>query len=176
MLDNRIRFFNLKLNSGVSNCRNLAISKSKGEYYCFLDSDDIWCNNKLELQLNFMKKNNFLFSFTSYRMINSTNVIIKNKISVPQKITYNGLLKENIIACSTVMINQKLCNKYWLAIVLIFNNLPILSVLIGLINDVSDFLLFFFITWCSLLNVTDFLETLRGFLNTSYERLNEKGI
>ena len=27
-----------------------------------------------------------------------------------------------------------------------------------------------------LLNVPDFLETLRGFLNTSYERLNEKGI
>ena len=27
-----------------------------------------------------------------------------------------------------------------------------------------------------LLNVPDFLETLRGFLNSSYERLNEKGI
>ncbi len=27
-----------------------------------------------------------------------------------------------------------------------------------------------------LLNVPDFLETLKGFLNSSYERLNEKGI
>ena len=110
-LDKRIRFFQLKKNSGVSYCRNFAVSKSKGEYYCFLDSDDIWDNNKLELQLNFMKKNNYLFSFTSYRLIDSNNNIIKNKISVPEKINYNRLLKENSIACLTVMINQKLFKK-----------------------------------------------------------------
>ena len=42
-------FFQFKSNSGVVECRNFAISKSKGDYYCFLDSDDIWDNNKLEL-------------------------------------------------------------------------------------------------------------------------------
>ncbi len=109
--DKRIRFFQLKKNLGVSYCRNFAISKAKGEYYCFLDSDDIWDKNKLELQLNFMKKNNYLFSFTSYRLIDFNNSIIKNKISVPKKINYNRLLKENSIACLTVMINRKLFKK-----------------------------------------------------------------
>jgi len=34
-------------NSGVSTARNLGISYSKGQYICYLDSDDIWHKDKL---------------------------------------------------------------------------------------------------------------------------------
>ncbi|MDI5950694.1 glycosyltransferase family 2 protein [Flavobacterium yafengii] len=41
-----------KENGGVSNSRNLAIEKAKGDYIQFLDSDDVLDEKKLELSLN----------------------------------------------------------------------------------------------------------------------------
>ena len=31
-----------------------------------MNSDDIWKKNKLKNQINFMEKNNFLFTYTNY--------------------------------------------------------------------------------------------------------------
>ncbi len=48
--DSRITSINKK-NSGVSDSRNTGISKSKGEYLILLDSDDLICQNFIELGL-----------------------------------------------------------------------------------------------------------------------------
>lgn len=45
--DNRIRYY-LKSNEGVSSTRNFAMEKARGEYFAFLDADDIWYDNHLE--------------------------------------------------------------------------------------------------------------------------------
>ena len=53
-------------NQGPSSARNKGIDNSKGEYIAFLDSDDVWSVDKLSVQIDFMIKNGFLFSHTSY--------------------------------------------------------------------------------------------------------------
>jgi glycosyltransferase involved in cell wall biosynthesis len=44
-------------NKGASASRNFGITKSKGKYIAFLDDDDIWRPNKLELQLKYLENN-----------------------------------------------------------------------------------------------------------------------
>ncbi len=44
--DNRIQLFNTK-NQGVSAARNFAMQHAKGDYYAFLDADDVWLPNHL---------------------------------------------------------------------------------------------------------------------------------
>ena len=48
------------LGAGLS--RNNGINKSKGDYISFIDADDVWKKNKLELQIKFMKEKNYLIS------------------------------------------------------------------------------------------------------------------
>jgi len=45
--DERIKLFNIK-NQGVSAARNFAMLQAKGEYFAFLDADDVWLPNHLE--------------------------------------------------------------------------------------------------------------------------------
>lgn len=94
-------------NIGVAKSRNIGLRYCKGEYIAFLDSDDIWNNNKLKIQLDYMLKYNLNFTFTSYGIIDENGKNIKNKI-VTFDPTYNILKKKNIIGLSTVIFNKKI--------------------------------------------------------------------
>ena len=95
--------------------RNTALRIAEGRYVAFLDSDDLWENSKLSIQLDFMKKNNIEFSFTDYSLItedgNSYNKLNKT-ITVPKIIDYNFLLKNTIILCSSVIIDRNIVGDF----------------------------------------------------------------
>ena len=98
-------FKNIK-NVGAGLSRNIGIKKSNGEIIAFLDSDDIWVPNKLEDQLNFMVKNNYVFTFSNYekKLLNGSTI----KVEAQKEFDYNDLLKSCDIGLSTVMLNKKI--------------------------------------------------------------------
>lgn len=66
--DSRIRLLQNKKNRGAALSRNWALRVAKGKWIAFLDSDDIWVPEKLDKQIKFMKKHDYAFSFTDYRI------------------------------------------------------------------------------------------------------------
>jgi teichuronic acid biosynthesis glycosyltransferase TuaG len=105
--EKRIKLISLENNVGAAEARNKALEIAKGEYIAFLDSDDIWLPQKLEKQLNFMKKNNYAFTFTSYIPFSEDGKEEYNLIQVPKELNYTSYCKNTIIGCLSVLINKE---------------------------------------------------------------------
>lgn len=68
-----------KDNEGVSSARNYALKLIKGEYFTFLDSDDIWGKNFLEDMLFAITNNNLDMVMCSYSIISESDNLLKEK-------------------------------------------------------------------------------------------------
>ena len=106
-LDNRIKLVTNEKNLGVGESRNKAIEIAKGEYIAFCDCDDLSKNNKLEVQIEFMKNSNFDFSFTAYDVIDENEKVI-NFRKAEKNINFEKLVNSCDIGLSTVMIKSKI--------------------------------------------------------------------
>ncbi|SVC88226.1 uncharacterized protein METZ01_LOCUS341080 [marine metagenome] len=53
----RAKLLTLKENSGVSKARNAGLASANGQFICFLDSDDLWDEKKLQVQVRWMENN-----------------------------------------------------------------------------------------------------------------------
>lgn len=104
--DSRIKYILLENNIGAAEARNIAFREAKGRFIAFLDSDDVWYPNKLECQLEFMNKNNYAFTFSSYDLMTGEGVRMSKVVNVPKEIDYNHYLRNTIIGCLTVMIDK----------------------------------------------------------------------
>lgn len=102
-----INFIEKTENTGVAVSRNIGIDKSKGRYISFIDSDDLWKEDKIEKQIEFSKKNNYGFIYNSIEIINEKSEVIKTKRKIKKVVNYNTLLKKTVIATSSVFIDMK---------------------------------------------------------------------
>lgn len=115
--DHRIKYIKLEKNSGASVTRNTGIKNAKGRFIAFVDSDDIWESNKLEIQIKYMLDKKLGFTFTSYRYMKENGTKTNKIAKAPNKINYNGLLKNTIIGCSTVVIDRKIIGDFLMPLV-----------------------------------------------------------
>ena len=115
--DDRIKYIKLEKNSGASVSRNTGIKNAKGRFIAFVDSDDIWKPEKLEVQVKYMLENNLGFTFTSYRYMKEDGELTNKVAKAPSKINYNGLLKNTIIGCSTVVIDTDIVEYFEMPLV-----------------------------------------------------------
>ena len=111
LIDNRIQYIKFNENRGAAVARNTAIDISKGRFLAFLDSDDLWSKEKLEVQVKFMLENNIEFSFTDYKLINDKGDDLYKVIRMPEKLSYEGYLRNTIIQTVTVMIDKYKVNE-----------------------------------------------------------------
>lgn len=108
--DKRISLIINKKSIGAGLSRNKGIKKSKGRYISFIDADDLWRKNKLKLQIEFMKKKNYLISHTSYEIIDKENNTLRHMVARNFH-NENELLKSCDIGLSSVIIKREILRK-----------------------------------------------------------------
>jgi teichuronic acid biosynthesis glycosyltransferase TuaG len=104
--DIRIRVFQ-QANSGPAAARQAAIDFAKGRFIAFLDSDDLWPPNKLSSQISFMLEKSAVLSFTRFRRFRHNQESFGHLLKIPDETVYGKLLKSNVIATSTAIIDRE---------------------------------------------------------------------
>lgn len=105
-IDSRVKSVFLNENLGVANARNEGIKNSNGRFIAFLDSDDLWKENKLEKQINFMIENNYEFTYTGYELMDEDGNMLGKVVHTKNRVDYDELLKHNVIGCLSVVIDR----------------------------------------------------------------------
>lgn len=103
--DSRIRVIRNQHTKGVVGARQTGINCAKGKYIAFLDSDDLWIEDKLEKQIDFMEKSGVSFSYTHYCLFNELGEIGVRYAS--SNIGFKKLIKHCEIGNSTVILEPR---------------------------------------------------------------------
>ena len=109
----KLTYYCLPSNRGVSAARNFGAQKSRGEWIAFLDSDDEWFPEKLEKQLAWHG------AHPGYRISQTQEIWVRKGVRVNPPKTHKKILgfqfKENLKRCmitpSSVMIEKKLLDE-----------------------------------------------------------------
>ena len=111
--DERLKYFLANKHTSLYKARNLAIEKSKGDYIAFLDTDDLWEKDKLELQMNLFNNPEVGVVYTNAWIIkkNIKNKKIHEKRKLPQGYIYDNLTKHYNIGIVTTIIRKKYYEK-----------------------------------------------------------------
>lgn len=97
-----IKFFRLDKNQGAPSARNVAIENASGRYLAFLDSDDVWHENKISTQFSMMEKNNLSLSAHDY-VFDLTVSSFSSGVSICHKIYKWQFIFNNPFFTPTVM-------------------------------------------------------------------------
>jgi glycosyltransferase involved in cell wall biosynthesis len=115
--DDRVKILWLPHCGNPAAVRNSALLKARGTYLAFLDSDDLWAPQKLEIQLNLMRSSgDRRWSYTKDRPIDACSNPLP-ETGIQQWIPYEGSIVEPllsidaIISTPTVVAERSLVNE-----------------------------------------------------------------
>ena len=96
-------------NYGPHHCRNLGIEQSNSDYVAFLDSDDFWPKEKLNLQIKDMLKNDLEFTYTDISYFKDSTV--KKKIELPNFYDLSNFILSSTMSTSSILLKREIISK-----------------------------------------------------------------
>jgi glycosyltransferase involved in cell wall biosynthesis len=100
--DPRVRYIEHPRNMGIASARNTALSNSSGNFIAYLDDDDIFYPNHLEILTTGMTRNNWEIAYTdsykgNYSLSGKNYKLIKKEVQYSLDYDVNKLWKANFI-------------------------------------------------------------------------------
>ena len=110
--DKRFKYFRLNKKYPLGIARHKALSKAKGKYLCFLDTDDVWLPKKISTQVKILAKSDAGFSISNSIFFNEKKQkpFYKKDQNFSKNIFYK-LIKNYFISFDTVMIKKSHLDK-----------------------------------------------------------------
>jgi len=112
--DKRFKYYYASQHTPLYDARNQAIEKSSGEFVAFLDTDDFWAKDKLELQMPFFKdlKVGVVYGnlFIVNEKLNTKKIFLKRK--KPRGYILDDLLKDYCTGLVTLVIRKSFLKNY----------------------------------------------------------------
>ena len=96
--DERLKYFPSKRIGNICKLRNLALSKATGEVVAFIDSDDLWHEDKLKLHVEDMISSNCVISFSDCQLFDENGSIgpsVCKKMHKQEVVIFNELVQRN---------------------------------------------------------------------------------
>lgn len=113
--DDRIRYIQLEQNQGAGHARNIGIQEARFDYIAFLDSDDEWMPDKLNLQMDKLLSSGEKFGMVYCRMSGYQRHSDARFICPPMELKnevlegelFDKLLLHNVIGTPTVLLRRE---------------------------------------------------------------------
>ena len=106
----KFKYFCAKKHTSLYEARNLAITKCKGDFISFLDSDDTWEKNKLKRQIKFFKNKKVGVVYGNLWLLRESykkkKILSKKKLS--NGMIFNEILEDYNIGIITTLIRTKI--------------------------------------------------------------------
>jgi glycosyltransferase involved in cell wall biosynthesis len=111
--DKRLKYYYAKKHTTLYKARNLAIQKSKGKFIAFLDTDDIWVKDKLNLQIKKFINKKIGLVYANYYTLNQATGFkaIAYKKELPEGVICRNLLKDYFLGIGTVIVRKEIFMK-----------------------------------------------------------------
>lgn len=110
--DSRVRVLSNEVNIGVLKTRLRGVRSAMGQWIAFIDSDDLWNRDKLKKQMTLLQETESVLSYTGSGYIDLNGNALSWVLHVPSEVTFKGLLKQNIISNSSVLVKKDIFLKY----------------------------------------------------------------
>jgi len=108
--DSKLKYFKSATTSVLGAARVSAVEQANGEYFAFLDCDDIWFNDKLKKQMKIFLEDddNLGLVYGGCEVLyEDTKKIIINHNTLPEGNIFSNLAKENFISFVSAIVKKE---------------------------------------------------------------------
>jgi len=112
--DERIKYYKTPENISLCAARVFAKNFITGDFFCVLDTDDLWMPDKLEKQVTLMQENEdvgMIYTNTIYFTDDGDHRVAYNKL-MPSGNLFTKLLENYFFSLETVMVRKSIMDKY----------------------------------------------------------------
>ena len=105
-----LKVINFDINVGAAKSRNFGAKEASSEYVAFLDSDDYWATEKIQIQISKMIETRADWSSTAFHIEKNGEIV--GQVQPYKNLSLHKVISNNKISTSTVVVKKEIFQKH----------------------------------------------------------------